>query len=247
LELRQVSQHVWVYPTDPNRALIRPSVGVVVVDDQSVLYDCGNSPLHAQAIQQAMQAHGLPPVRQIVYSHCHWDHLAGAQVWGKVEVIAHRLTADYLERIMARINQRADIVRYIQEEAPWLQVLYDGVIEAYGDWELYRAVMPTHIFDEPYWTLQVGKLCLELEHVGGNHSDDSVIMRIPQDGVILVADALYGSPTVGSKPSALSPDFALIKRIQAESWQVLVDGHIDVFTPVTFSRYLEKLRRRYAR
>ena len=247
MELQQVSQHVWVYPNDPNRALIRPSVGMVVTDDQSILYDCGNSPLHAQAIQLAMQTHGLPPVRQIVYSHCHWDHLAGAQVWGEVEVVAHQLTAHYLEHIIAQINQQTDIVRYIQEEAPWLQVLYDSVIEAFGEWGAYRGIFPTRIFTETYHTLSDVNLQIDLEHVGGNHSDDSVIMRIPDDGVIFVADALYGSPTVTREPSALPPDFALIERISAEGWEVLVDGHVGIFTPSTFSRYVEKTKRRYAR
>lgn len=247
MELQQVSQHVWVYPNDPNRALIRPSVGVVVTGDQSILYDCGNSPLHAQAIQHAMHTHGLPPVRQIVYSHCHWDHLAGAQVWGEVEVIAHQLTADYLERILARINQQTDIAHYVQEEAPWLKVLYDSVIEAFGEWGAYRGVLPTHIFNQTHLTLSSPDVRIELEHVGGNHSDDSVIMRIPEDGVIFVADALYGSPTLTSDPSALPPDFTLIERIASEGWQVLVDGHVGLFTPSTFARYVEKTKRRYAR
>ena len=45
--------------------LVRPWVGVVVTEEGTVLLDSGNGPLHAAAIQDALDLQGAPPVTHI--------------------------------------------------------------------------------------------------------------------------------------------------------------------------------------
>src|SRR5690606_14878150 len=79
-ELQQISEHVWVYPHNPNDT--QPNVGVIVTEQHTVLIDAGNSPRHARRILGELWRINAPTVTHVIYTHYHWDHTFGAQIFG---------------------------------------------------------------------------------------------------------------------------------------------------------------------
>jgi glyoxylase-like metal-dependent hydrolase (beta-lactamase superfamily II) len=76
-------------------------------------------------------------------------------------------------------------------------------------------------------TLTLGGTALELTYVGLNHSDSTLVMRLPTEKIIFVVDVL----PVGQVPGRGMIDFypieaeSSIKQILAMDWERLIPGH----------------------
>lgn len=133
------------------------------------------------------------PIRYVIYSHHHFDHIAGGRAFKEAgaRIIAHR-----------RAKER-------------LEVLNDPV-----------TVLPDETVDRRR-TITLGGTTLELSHVGLNHSDSTLVMRLPKERIIFVVDLL----PVGQVPGRGMIDFypleaeESIKQILAMDWDRLIPGH----------------------
>ena len=76
-------------------------------------------------------------------------------------------------------------------------------------------------------TLTLGGTTLELTHVGANHSDSTLVMRLPRERIVFVVDLL----PVGQIPGRGLIDFypleaeESIRQILAMEWDRLIPGH----------------------
>ncbi len=76
-------------------------------------------------------------------------------------------------------------------------------------------------------TINLGGTALELTYVGLNHSDSSIVMRLPKEKLIFVVDFL----PVGTLPGRGMIDFYpleaenSIKQVLAMDWERLIPGH----------------------
>ena len=86
--------------------------------------------------------------------------------------------------------------------------------------------LPDVTFDRKR-TITLGGTALELTYVGLNHSDSSLVMRLPKEKIIFVVDFL----PVGSVPGRGMIDFypleteSAIKQVLAMDWERLIPGH----------------------
>jgi glyoxylase-like metal-dependent hydrolase (beta-lactamase superfamily II) len=76
-------------------------------------------------------------------------------------------------------------------------------------------------------TLNLGGTTLELTYVGLNHSDSTLVMRLPKEKIVFVVDLL----PVGTLPARGIIDFypleaeSAIKQVLAMDWERLIPGH----------------------
>ena len=133
------------------------------------------------------------PIRYLVYSHHHFDHIAGGKPFkaAGATVIAHKRAK---ERLLA-VNDP-------------------------------HTVVPDETFDRTR-TLTLGGTTLELSYVGLNHSDSSIVMRLPKEKILFAVDVI----PVGSFPGrAMLDSYPIeweesLKRVLAMSWDTLIPGH----------------------
>jgi glyoxylase-like metal-dependent hydrolase (beta-lactamase superfamily II) len=89
-----------------------------------------------------------------------------------------------------------------------------------------NTVMPDEVFDGQR-TITLGDTTIELTYVGLNHSDNSVVMRLPKQRIIFAVDFI----PVGSFPGRGMIDFfpleteAFITKVLALEWDRLIPGH----------------------
>jgi glyoxylase-like metal-dependent hydrolase (beta-lactamase superfamily II) len=133
------------------------------------------------------------PIRYVIYSHHHFDHIAGGQAFKQAgaRFVAHR-----------RAKER-------------LEVLKDP-----------HTVLPDETVDNRR-TITLGGTSLELTYIGPNHSDSTLVMRLPKERIVYVVDLL----PVGQVPGRGLIDFypleaeASIKQIMSMDWERLIPGH----------------------
>lgn len=215
-ELVRVSEHTWMFPHDPDRKKIQPTVGVVASDNATMIYDAGNGPIHARKIKEAIEQENLPPVRYIIYSHHHWDHIFGAQEFPDAEIIAH-------ESALRGIQHYADIywnsayIRSQLDEKPW----FVAIEWAIDDFEHFEIMMPTHTFTDRLLQVNIDGLSVEIEHVGGKHASDSIVLKVPEDRVMFLADCFYPRPDGIDRIS----DREVTKTLRSQNYAIHIDGH----------------------
>lgn len=224
--LRQLTDHVWIYPQGENLDRIEPVVGAIITAKQTVLIDCGNSPSHARAIQRALKERQAPPVSTIIYTHHHWDHTFGSCMF-EAEVIASQQCAQEMER-MAQIAWGPDWLEREMQEIPLMARSNEAKLLVVEDWSELRIVKPHRVFTDQL-TLHMDDITLELQWVGGSHASDSITVEVVDQGVLFVADCFYPPPFHLRKPED-TMDLDMLNRLRKDSIQWYVHGHGDPLT-----------------
>ena len=133
------------------------------------------------------------PIKYLVYSHHHFDHIAGGQAFkdAGATIVSH-----------SKAKER-------------LAVLKDPATP-----------LPDETFAKSR-TLKLGGTALEMTYVGLNHSDSTLVFRLPKEKLLFVVDLI----PVGQFPGRGMIDFYpieaqdSIKRILAMDWERLIPGH----------------------
>jgi len=210
---------VWLYPGDPDPAKVRGGVAVVADDRGSVLVDAGQSPAHAREIRSAIEAAGLPPVRWLVYTHHHWDHVWGACAWPDVEIVGHVAGQELLRQEAARPWSH----HYLREQAaanPRLEPSFQARALAIQSWEDFVVLPPSRTFTDEL-TLPTG---VRLRHVGGAHAPDSTVVLVPDSAVALLGDCFYPPPAHLREPDD-GLDLAMVRDLLSDDYHWYVDSH----------------------
>jgi glyoxylase-like metal-dependent hydrolase (beta-lactamase superfamily II) len=89
-----------------------------------------------------------------------------------------------------------------------------------------HTVMPDRTFDKNR-TIKLGGTELELSYIGLNHSDSTIVMRLPREKILFAVDFI----PVGSLPGrAMIDSYPIewedsLKRVLAMDWDRLIPGH----------------------
>ena len=134
------------------------------------------------------------PVKYLIYSHHHYDHIAGGKAFkdAGATVVAHHIAKTRL----AQLNDP-------------------------------HTVLPDETVSDQGRTIRLGGTTLELTYHGKNHSDSTLVMRLPKEKIIFVVDTL----PVGAVPGRGMIDFypleteAFMKQVLALDWDRLIPGH----------------------
>lgn len=231
-KLTQLSENVWLWPHRSSFSAVQSCVGVVTSGEETVLVDAGNSPPLARRIKDGIQQAGLPPVSRIIYTHHHWDHVYGACEF-QVPVVSHSIC----RTILIEEAQKPWGPEYLRQQIksnPLLRASYRA--RAVRNWADFRILLPEIVFEDVL-TLQLGEIRIELEHVGGQHAEDSIIVRVPSAGIMFLGDCYYPPPLHLRTPES-QPSFAMLAALESREYTLYVEGHDE---PLTRARLLKLL------
>jgi glyoxylase-like metal-dependent hydrolase (beta-lactamase superfamily II) len=190
-----------------NAAFVVADGGVLVIDA------LGSPPLARQLLARIREVTPLP-VRYVVVTHCHADHIYGLQVFRELgaSIVGHVGCRDYLSSDTAR--QRLDISR--EELFPWVD-------------ENTRLVAPDRWLgeggSEDDLLLHIGRREFRVRHAGPSHTAEDLIVHDATTGVLFAGDIVFRGrvPYVGLADSRRW--ISAIGRMLDLKPRVLVPGH----------------------
>lgn len=230
--LVQITDNIWIFPRDEDESRVQPNVGLIVTKNHTVLVDSGNSPRHARRIMIALDDIQAPAVSHIIYTHSHWDHVFGAMVFG-ARAIGHEVCYKLLNDMAGRPWNTSQIMEEIQR-TPGREPSLRAMMRAMEDWRNFRIVLPEMVFAH-MMTLYVDDVRIDLEHVGGQHAPDSVVVRVPGAGVVFTGDCYYPPPEHLRKPED-TLDYAMMRSLVHADYDHYVDGHGTPLNRKAFSK-----------
>jgi glyoxylase-like metal-dependent hydrolase (beta-lactamase superfamily II) len=182
----------------------------------------------------------LPPVSRIVYTHHHWDHIYGACEFG-VPVTAHTLCKAILEE-EARKPWGIEFLEREIKRNPKLETSYNARAKSIEDWAAFQIIVPEEVFEKKA-TIDLDGFAIELEHVGGIHAEDSIVVKVPQEGVMFLGDCYY-PPPLHLRVGDPVPSFEMLRRIHNPAYHLYVEGHDKQFTHVELLHFLRQIDER---
>jgi len=191
--VEKISEHVWaaIGFDLANTVLIHTPEGNVIVD-------VGISPPKARAMKAALEAEAPKgPVKAVIYTHSHIDHVGGATVWAEegVPIWATAVLPGHLLKQYALFLPIESLRggRQFGRDVPLGKVPCIG-IGTRIDFDLMAKsgmLLPTHTFSGQK-ILEIGDLSIELVEAHGE-THDQLFVWIPEDETLIAGDNFYWS------------------------------------------------------
>jgi glyoxylase-like metal-dependent hydrolase (beta-lactamase superfamily II) len=243
LELVEVAAGVY--------AALQPEAGrfddsnatVIVLDDGVLVVDTHVSPLRSRDVIAAIRARTTLPVRWVVNTHWHGDHVQGNQAyreaWPEAQFIAHEATARDIEaRAMPSLADEKETV------PAWLERARAALESGVADGQTLTAQQMTDLRGrlsrrEDHWaairevtdfvvpgrtfrdTLTLGGEARLIHHEG--HTEGDIVVWLSARRVLITGDLLDDLPYTGhGSPRAL---LETLRGFERYDFDVIVPGH----------------------
>ncbi|HVG30816.1 MAG TPA: MBL fold metallo-hydrolase [Pyrinomonadaceae bacterium] len=238
----------------------------IVCDDGVIVVDAQSNTAATRETLAALRKITTKPVRYVVNTHWHDDHVVGNEVYREafpgVEFIAHDATREYLPA-QGMINRRkfhAGIPAVVER----FRALLKGGRNARGQAlteeeraslesdlalaagymtvpEGFAPALPTTTLGD-HLTLHRGGRTVEIRFLGRAHTSGDLVVWLPRERVVAAGDlVVYPVPFVGADQSHVGDWGATLEKLLARRPAVIVPGHGPVMRDDSYARLVARL------
>ncbi len=188
----QINNHIWFYV---GWGLCNTTV--IEGKDSVILVDTPDSDKRAERLLDDINKHIGKPVKYIIFTHSHQDHIGGAGIFSHTqpEVIVYsgnNTTYKHTDRINNVLRQR--LVRQFGYTLSGEEYITQGVgisdSNAVGDGK-FNFIKPTKILTNDKTSFEIDGVKIELISAPGE-TDDHLYVWFPDDKVLCCGDNYYG-------------------------------------------------------
>ncbi len=177
MELKKLSDRVYYYPNQSETD--RPMLAYLKGEKIAAAIDAGGSKAHVEEFYLALEAAGLRRPDFTIITHWHWDHTFGMHSIHGLSV-AHKITDKYLNRERERLKD-SSYSDFLKRDDICLGREYENQKEI--------VVVQADIEFEKNVTLCLGGLTASAFHAVSPHSEDTVLIYVPEEGILFLGDA----------------------------------------------------------
>ena len=228
------------YATASGTMSVGANSPVFVNGTEAMVIDSGTSPAAGRALVQDVKALTDKPVRFVIDSHYHYDHLYGNQVFGPdVQIIGHdhtreRLKANTLEQYtfltsirpipqrIQSLRERIAAEKDPQQKAPLEQQIKNA--QAYQEQVKEVQQTPPNLTFDSTMTLVRGGREFRLMYLGRGHTDTDVVVYLPKERIVATGDLME---SVISYMGDSYPEewIVTLEKLKALDFDTVLPGH----------------------
>jgi cyclase len=190
-----------------NCTLVASEEGVLVVDAP-----------YTRALAEAVQAYARQltrePIRWVVSSHYHGDHILHLGAFAPPAVV------------LGHANNRDNIARYGESERAHFSRHRPELAAEYG---AVPIVLPSVTYTDVL-TLYLGEREVRLWHPGPAHTSGDTVLFLPAERLAVVADLLFTRVFPVARSAHLGGWIAALDELQAMDLETVVPGHGPIST-----------------
>lgn len=236
-KLKQISNRILYLP--PYQETDRPILAAIVGEEKTLFIDAGNSSSHAQLFISQLEERNISG-DWLVLTHWHWDHIFGMNAF-QVPIISHSKTQDKIKELLKLSWEDRDIDLRVKEgtEIPFCA---NAMKIELGNQRDILLSEPDITF-ETRMELNLGGLSCVIEHVGGDHSDDSIIVYIREEKCLFIGDCLYANLYSEKWNYTIENMLQLISKIEKYDAETFFLSHHEApLTKEEFGSFIQLLK-----
>lgn len=222
----------------------------IINDEDVVVVDTTGSLAGAREEVAALRKLTSKPVRYVINTHWHFDHVTGNQVYREAfpgaEIIAHAAMREDMATKAEKSGKEmaAGLPQFIKDLQGLLEKNQNFAGEPINDAERksyqsdiaqaeglvaeakdIRITLPTIAIDQTM-TLHRGKRTIEILQLGRSHTRGDIIVWLPEEKIAITGDlVVHPVPLMGSDQSYISDWSASLEKLRALQPRVIVPGH----------------------
>ncbi|HEY9284459.1 MAG TPA: MBL fold metallo-hydrolase [Pyrinomonadaceae bacterium] len=266
-EVQRVAEGVYaVVRREPLGLWFEANNVLIVNDEDVVVVDSNISPAATREVIGALRKITAKPVRYVVNTHWHEDHVIGNQAWREaypaVEFVGHASTlrdfpavglanrkqaveggaslAAMFRKQIAEGRSLADGAALAEEERAGYAQTADLIERYVAESPAFRVVLPT-LTVEDRLTLVRGARTIEIRHLGRGHTGADLVVYLPKESIVVAGDlVVWPVPLVGttSHPAEFA---AALEKLIALKPAVIIPGHGPVMRDDSHPRLVARL------
>lgn len=207
--LEKLTDRIYYMPND--HSTDRPLLGLVCGEKASLVVDAGNSPAHARLFLEEARKVATSPIRYLALTHWHWDHVFGIGAMSLTSLCSVETKAA-LDR-MSTYNWDDESLEERVKSGEEISFCRDNIRLEMPDREGFQTERADVSFLDRL-EVDLGGIHCVLVHVGGGHSEDSVIIHVPEEHVLFTGDALYEDLYNGERSYDMEQLVPLVTRVR---------------------------------
>ncbi|MEY4133754.1 MAG: hypothetical protein RL386_104 [Bacteroidota bacterium] len=231
------------------------NVGVVDNGDATIIFDAFLSPDAATALVAEVQRMGLSPIRYVVNSHHHNDHVRGNQVFGpEVKIISTRTTAEtmatseplaiaaekgYASGQFEFFDRRMREFKGDTNTRPYLamKMMRPYFEELSKSHEKIKTRLPD-VFVEKEMDLSGSKRAVKIIDMGNCHSASDLVMVLPKQKILFSGDIVFNAFHPYLADGDVDRWRAALRELDRMDFRQVVPGHGDAGSKVLCSNMI---------
>lgn len=217
----------------------RPALGLICGDKYSLIVDSGNSPSHAKEFLAEISSMNIPPLKYLVITHYHWDHVFGIKDIN-LTAISSEKTKEKLEEMQKCKWDDASLNKYIKEGL-YNEFTVECIKEEIPDRENFN-VGGLDIIYKDCVEIDLGGVTCIIKVIGGTHTEDSAVIYVPEEKVVFLGDCIYGSKYNGEYGYTQEKLLPMVDRIQKFDADYFVVSHEELFSKKDIDNLFNKLK-----
>ncbi len=201
------------------------NVGIVIGSEGVLVLDTRASSRQARELLGELDRLTHKPVRWVINTHWHWDHVMGNSVFDQAEIIGHETCRQVL---IERAHET------IKAAMAWMPP------EESDEIARTEVVPPSRVFADSM-SMDIGRV-LKLDHFGRGHTDADILVTVLDAGVVFMGDLIEegAPPAFGDSYPLEWPN--TLQQASGGSEQVIVPGHGDVVGPSYVASQISELQ-----
>ncbi|MCY7629626.1 MBL fold metallo-hydrolase [Bacillus altitudinis] len=218
----------------------RPILGMVVGNKKTLMIDAGNSEDHAKYfIQKTLKQENATP-DMVVLTHWHWDHIFGLPALPHAVSVASAKTRKEMEKLLP-FSWSDEAIDERVREGTEIEFCAKAIKEEYKNHREIQVVLPDVTFDRRM-EIDLGGVTCVVQHVGGDHAADSVIVYVKEEKILFLGDCIYPKMYAEKVHYTVKEILRLLDELDAFDAETYIPSHQRPWTKEEFRQETDKLR-----
>jgi cyclase len=253
----KASPHVYVFEAaEGTTAVVNGNIVAVIGREAVLVIDSGQFPSVARRVVEEIRALSKAPVRYVVNTHWHGDHLLANSVlkeaWPGAKLVAHphsieRAVSSYADYATRTPERLPSIIAGLQkqrasagdDEKLWVDRTIACIEAAKPDIAAVRFLAPdTPLSDR--LDVDLGGVKVSVRHVGSGNTPGDLIVWVEEDRLLATGDMVV-APVPYAIGSDLEPWSRTLAEVRRLAPAVIVPGHGPVMRDDSYVRDVDAL------
>ncbi|MGG4171007.1 MBL fold metallo-hydrolase [Bacillus safensis] len=236
--IKKIGQSFW-YIT-PVSLTDRPILGMVAGNNKTLMIDAGNSENHANYFIQKILKYENAKPDLVVLTHWHWDHIFGLSALPDTVSIASAQTRTNMEELLP-FSWSDEAIDERVREGTEIEFCAKAIKEEYKNHRDIQVVLPDVTFDR-WIEIDLGGVTCVVQHVGGDHAADSVIVYVKEEKILFLGDCIYPKMYAEKVHYTVKEILRLLDELDAFDADMYIPSHQRPWRKEEFRQETDKLR-----